>query len=208
MLAYRINTSSTNSTYRSLYYVQTANINLSAHYWDAIGYSSSYFFGGSYDGGGYTISGLYTQAGSTDDYSNQGLFGYIEGQSGTSKAVIENVGIIDSYVQGYSYVGGVVGRVNSYYSTITNCYNTGNITGSGSYVGGVVGSGSYSTIENCYNTGSISSEYSSVGGVVGDAYNTTIENCYNTGTVTGSNQVGGVAGYANRSTIENCYNTG
>ena len=207
LLAYRINTSSTNSTYKSLYYVQTADIDLSLHYWDAIG----------------------------TDYSYQGLFGYIEGQSETSKAAIENVGIIDSYVQGYENVGGVVGTAES--SGITNCYNTGSVDGSryiggvvgyagyntsvgtcyntgnvtgGSYVGGVVGYANDLTVTNCYNTGSVTGSEDNVGGVVGQALSyVTITNCYNTGSVEGSSDVGGVVGEADyNSTITNCYNTG
>ena len=61
-LAYLINGSSS-STYRALYYEQTTNLNMSAYWWDAIGYSSSYYFGGHYNGGGFTIAGLYTEAG-------------------------------------------------------------------------------------------------------------------------------------------------
>ncbi len=208
LLAYRIN-SYTNSTYRDLYYVQTANIDLSAHYWDAIGTYTSRSnyseFAGHYDGGGYEISGLYTQAGSTDNYSYQGLFGYVRGQSATNKAVIENVGIIDSNIQGYQEVGGVVGQADS--STITNCYNTGSVSGDSSAVGGVVGCASSSTITNCYNTGSVSGS-STAGGVVGYAYESDIANCYNTGSVSGSSPAGGVVGDANNTTIENCYNTG
>ena len=126
LLAYRINTSSTNSTYCSLYYVQTADIDLSAHYWEAVG-TSSYYFSGHYDGGEYTISGLYTKSGSSSSYSYQGLFGYVRGQSSSTKATIKNVGITDSNIQGSSYIGGVVGY--AWYSTVTNCYNTGNIIG-------------------------------------------------------------------------------
>ena len=63
LLAYRINTSSTNSTYKSLYYVQTADIDLSLYYWQPIGYSSAYCFAGNYDGGGFEISGMYTVEG-------------------------------------------------------------------------------------------------------------------------------------------------
>ena len=180
------------------------------HYWDAIGTSSRYFYG-YYDGGGYEISGLYTQAGSKDDYSYQGLFGYVRGQSETNKAVIENVGIIDSYVQGYEYIGGVVGYASTF-STITNCYNTGSVSGGGYcyYVGGVVGrADDSSTITNCYNTGSVTGYWDDVGGVVGEAGDSTIENCYNTGSVTGSgSNVGGVVGSTYETTIENCYNTG
>ena len=207
LLAYRINTSSTNSTYCSLYYVQTADIDLSAHYWDAIGYSSSYYFSGTYDGGNFTISGLYTKSGSSSTYSYQGLFGYVRGQSKIDKAIIKNVGIIDSNIQGYQYVGGVVGY--AYYSTVTNCYNTGSVTGSGYYVGGVVGYADSSTVTNCYNTGNITGSDYYVGGVVGHADSSTVTNCYNTGSVTGSDYyVGGVVGWGVSSIITNCYNTG
>ncbi len=172
-LAYLINGSSS-SSYRSLYYEQTTNLNMSAYWWDAIGYSSSYYFGGHYNGGGFTIAGLYTEAGTTSSYSYQGLFGYIKGTT-SNFAEIHDVGIIDSNIQGYRYIGGIAGY--AYSSTITNCYNTGSVTGP-SYVGGIAG-------------------YASQG--------TSITNCYNTGSVTGSSYVGGIAGYTYSSTITNCY---
>ena len=175
------------------------------HYWDAIGYSSSYYFSGHYDGGEYTISGLYTKSG----YSYQGLFGYVRGQSSSTKATIKNIGIIDSNIQGYQYVGGVVGYAY-YYSTITNSYNTGTVTGSGNYVGGVVGDADgYSAVINCYNIGSTTGD-ELVGGVVGRAIDfSTVTNCYNTSNVTGVQTVGGVVGYScDDSPITNCYNTG
>ena len=204
LLAYRINTSSTNSTYRSLYYVQTADINLSLHYWDAIG-TSSYYFSGHYDGGNFTISGLYTEAGSDSAYSYQGLFGYVRGQSNTT---IKNIGIIGSNIQGYSKVGGVVGSA-SHFATVTNCYNTGSVTGRDDRVGGVVGDANSSvTITNCYNTGSVSGSDNQVGGVVGYAFSSTVTNCYNTGSIDGNYWVGGTAGDTYSSTITNCYNTG
>ena len=230
-LAYLINGSSS-SSYRSLYYEQTTNLNMSAYWWDAIGYSSSYYFGGHYNGGGFTIAGLYTEAGTTSSYSYQGLFGYIKGTT-SNFAEIHDVGIIDSNIQGYSFIGGIAGwaysstSITNCYntgsvsgsaggvggiagdtssSTITNCYNTGSVSGD-RYVGGIAGSASDSTITNCYNTGSVTGSYNLVGGIVGYA-SSTITNCYNTGSVTGSNYVGGIAGHAYSSTITNCYNTG
>ena len=103
------------------------------------------------------------------------------------------------------------------YGTIENCYNTGEVSGTGtsSYgyvsVGGVCGWNT-GTIENCYNTGDVSgtSEYgfAYAGGVCG--FNGgTIENCYNTGDVSGTSSygyvyAGGVCG-RNTGTIQNCY---
>ena len=200
------------------------------HYWDAIG-TENYYFRGHYDGGKHTISGFYTKT----SPSYQGLFGYVRGQSETNMSTIKNVGIIDSDIQGYSYVGGVVGRAyystvtncyntgavygdsyiggvvgGAYYSTVTNCYNTGSVSGSSGYVSGVVGyASSYSTITNCYNTGSVYGQGYYVGGVVGGAeHHSTVTNCYNIGTVTGNyHYVGGVVGEAYYSTVTNCYNT-
>ena len=201
--------------YSGIYFEQTADLDLSAYYWQPIGIvflrdgtSVNRYFSGCYDGGGYTVSGLFTPAGSNNDYSHQGLFGYVCGRSSTNLATISNVGVIDSFVQGYNYVGGVVGWPSSN-STITNCYNTGSVIGSGGSVGGVVGSAYYGTVENCYNTGSISGS-SRVGGVVGYAYSSTVTNCYNTASVSGPSRVGGVVGYVSSgsSTITNCYNTG
>ena len=193
------------------YFKQTANIDLSAHYWQPIGIrydrkgTSTYrFFSGYYDGAGYTISGVKTPAGDDSAYSYQGLFGYVRGQSSTNKAEIKNVGVINSNIQGYQYVGGIVGD-GYYYLTITNCYNTASVTGLDDHVGGIVGDALYSSITNCYNTGSVTGSYY-VGGVVGYAYPSTITNCYNTGTVTGSGSyVGGIVGNGSNTTIANCY---
>ena len=196
-LSYLINTSSTNSTYRALYYEQTANLNMSAYWWDAIGYSSTYSFRGCYDGGGYTISGLYTEAGTTSDYSYQGLFGYAIGGE------IHDVGITYSEIQGYSYVGGIIGRAQD--SSIYNCYNSSEITGY-QYIGGIAGENT-GDILNCYNEGSIMGETYS-GGIAGSNYYGTITNCYNLGNITSTSYSGGISGYGFVCFFDNCYNKG
>ena len=198
--------SSTDYYYFGIYFKQTADLDLSAYYWQPIGIqylrdgtSADRYFSGCYDGGGLTVSGVFTPAGIGNGCNYQGLFGYVEGQSSTSKATISNVGVIDSFVQGDFFVGGVVGGAID--SAVTNCYNTGSVSGS-EYVGGVIGYASGSTVTNCYNTGSVNASSSYVGGVVGYGSAT---NCYNTGSVSGSNNVGGVVGVGSAT---NCYNTG
>ena len=203
--------------YSDITFKQTRNLDLSAYYWQPIGISytrdgatAKRYFSGNYDGDGHTVSGVYTPAGTGNGYSYQGLFGYVNTYyTSTNKATIQNVGVIDSFIQGYQYVGGVVGYAAS--ATITNCYNTGAVSGTGSSVGGVVGIiDSGSTIINCFNAGSVSGGDFRVGGVVGYAQiSSTITNCYNTGSVSGTgSSVGGVVGSASDSTITNCYNTG
>lgn len=218
-------------TFQGKYFKQTKNIDLSAYYWQPIGImydhsgsTSKHYFSGCYDGGGHTVSGIFTRLGSTNAYSDQGLFGRVD--AGGISITIKNIGIINSNIQGYIFVGGVVGYAYAGSSgtiLITNCYNTGTVTSEeGSIVGGVVGYAySYNfvsiQITNCYNTGKVTNVGgSSVGGVVGYAYTGTsgpilITNCYNAGSVEGSNNVGGVVGNAQSSgkiEITNCYNTG
>lgn len=191
--------------------------------WTPMG-TETYGYSGTFDGQKYTISGLYISNESTDYV---GLFGHVE--NGT----VKNVGVVDSYFCGKNYVGGVVGQCEAYNSQsaiVENCYNTGIVSGTSNFVGGVVGylysdgEGSKASIENCYNTGDVSGNppdgysYSNyIGGVVGqnhgyDSGTATVANCYNTGNVSssgGSYYVGGVAGYnyanSGTATIENCY---
>ena len=166
--------------------------------WIPIG-NSSQQYRGTFNGDGHTISGLYINSSSAN---NQGLFGYVYG------GTVKNLSVSGS-VSGNNYVGGVVGYNNE--GRVENCHNIGEVSGTSNYVGGVVGSNSFSaaTVTNCYNTGKVSgSEY--VGGVVGsNSFSAaTVTNCYNTGEVSGYSHVGGVVGGNSDSTVENCYNTG
>lgn len=153
---------------------------------------------GTFDGNGKTVSGLYYSG--NDCYV--GLFHSI-----SSRGVIKNVGITDSFLRGSEYVGGVVGRNDG---TVSNCYNTGSVRGI--YAGGVVGINygtvdkESNTVDNCYNTGAVSGSLY-VGGVVGYNSAGTINNCYNSGTVSGSEYIGGVVGYVEGGTVTNCHNT-
>ena len=70
--------------FQGKFFKQTANIDLSLYYWQPIGISytregtsRSNYFSGSYDGCNYTLSGVFTPAGSSSRYSYQGLFGYV-----------------------------------------------------------------------------------------------------------------------------------
>ena len=169
--------------------------------WTPIGYykssSSGYvYYSGTFDGQGHTISGLYFNNLST---SYVGLFGCL-GSGGK----IKNVGVIDSYFNGYYYVSGVCGYNHG--GTITGCYNTGTVSGRGDDIGGVCGQNLYGSITGCYNTGTVSGTNYCIGGVCGDNYGT-ITGCYNIGTVNGGGDyVGGVCGYnSSYSTITGCY---
>ena len=192
-LAYVVNNG---NSYSGKYFEQTANIDLSAYYWNPIGNSRVDSFSGNYDGSGCIISGLFTQSGK----SYQGLFGYCYNAS------ISNVGIIDGFVQGSANVGGIMGA-NFSSVKIFNCFNNASVESTGNYVSGIAGH-LYGSIKNCYNTGSIKGTGNYVGGVVGRCEaDSTITESYNTGQVTGSSSVGGVIGFSSDNIITNCYNT-
>ena len=68
-----------------------------------------------------------------------------------------------------------------------------NITGSGRYIGGLVGDNDSGVVTQCYSTGSVSSTGWYVGGLVGSNYGR-ITNSYSTGTVSGLQDVAGLVG--------------
>ncbi len=217
--------------YGNKFFKQTADIDLSAYYWQPIGirYNRSAnevkrYFSGTYDGNGYTVSGVFTRAGSSNAYNYQGLFGY------TYNGLIKNVKITDSIFYGNRGVGAIAGYAEGTsfwychstskvsatesgggligYSTeayIHHCYNAGPVHCTSTSVGGVLGTDGYSSIVNCYNRGMISGNAYSVGGFIGFADGTKIINCYNVGSVTGDH-VGGFLGRAGVETnISHCY---
>jgi hypothetical protein len=150
-------------------------------------------FTGVFDGNGKKISNL-TITGIDMDYV--GLFGCI-GSGGQ----IKNLVVVNVDIQGRSCIGGLVG---ANYGTISFCYATGAVSGTGSSVGGLVG-GNIGTLIRSYATSSVSGDQS-VGGLAG--YNIgTIHFCYTNGPVTGNDGVGGLAGY-NNGTMISSYATG
>ena len=162
--------------------------------WTPIATSASPYTG-IFEGQNHTISGLYFNQEESYDI---GLFGRNNGK-------IANAGILDSYFYGTSKVGGVCG--NNYTGTITNCYNTGSVSGFGT-LGGVSGYNYTGSITNCYNTGNVSGSSGFVGGVSGCNSKGTIINSYNAGSVSGLEHVGGVSGDNDTGSITDCYNIG
>ena len=149
-------------------------------------------FTGTFHGAGHVIQNLHINRSDTDFVA---LFGC------AWTATIDSLGVTNLDIKGRQFVAGIVG---SSYSTITNCYSTGNVIGH-SQVGGVVGM-NVGQISNCYAVGNMIA-IANVGGVVGYS-NGIVSNCYSTGNVTGSYQVGGVVGDNDIGLTTNCYSTG
>ena len=164
--------------------------------WNPIGDVDSPF-SGTFDGQGYTISGLYVPA-TADSY-----IGLIASASG---ATVKNVRIENSYfansaaanhwggtasVVGYvvgnttftdiysdaiivstnGHVGGICGRVANCTASFTNCWYAGKLTGSdypnGGILGGTTGAGPKVTVTNCAFTGILGGTGIRKGGIIG-----------------------------------------
>lgn len=145
----------------------------------------------------------FTNCGNTGNISSSGTSGY-------------GAGII-AYNQGYCN------------TSITKCYNTGDISATAYCAGiasgtasGKIGYGAL-TVDQCYNTGNMTN--TSTGGAAGIVgvtgnYTYTVTNCYNTGDITATTEkntnalAGGIVGRANfvttggTFTVSNCYNVG
>ena len=195
--------------------------------WTPIG-SETKKYSGTFDGKGFTISGLYFNDSSA---SYVGLFGYVNGGTIQNVTVAgeftgdRNVGGICGYlkngaisgctntakVTGFQNIGGICG---TNHGEITNCHNSGSIKGQEdnstglNRVGGICGL-CFGTIERCSNSGEVSAKEASAGGITGSlGENASVKDCWNTGSVAGTTEVGGISGYLYVCSITNCYSIG
>ncbi len=111
-------------------------------------------------------------------------------------------------------VGGLIGEANyavdSCYSTSTLAST--DASGDDSY-GGLIG---YTTasVSNSHATGNVTASGSTLGGLIGEAQNCNITNCYATGNASGVNEIGGLIGFYDNDaatqsyTLSNCYARG
>lgn len=193
--------------------VLTTNIDLTGEAWTPIG-SKSNPYTGTFDGAGFTISGMKIE--NAESYS--GLFGNV---TGTVRDFTVTGSITITGDETVSRVGGAVGSLGtaSVGGTVSGVTSGVDITVSAGndHIGGVVGSmpeNSSPTVENCIYTGKITvtAAAGSVAGIVGYIRTGTIQNCANQGGINtgGNGSVGGILGYCNNGKIyiRNCYNSG
>jgi hypothetical protein len=185
------------------------------HVWTPIGQ-----FAGTFNGQGYTISGLYVK----NAAANTGFF-----SDATATSTIKNLRLENSYFEstmasGLAFLGSVAGltagNIDTVYSSATvvcgAAMESGGITGR-MYATGASG------IKNCWFDGSVTTDGQYSGGIVGRiAMGTkTLQNCLNTGTVTSNYAVtdavawvGGLCGAIQNGgadptvTISDCLNVG
>ena len=190
------------------------DIDMNGVVWTPIGDMSN-SFAGVFDGSGNTISNL-----SCSGTYCVGLFGHIAGTSTTSPAEIKNLELKNVSMAGSMAIGGICGYAtdtqNCFFS---NCTVSGTLTGTSSWVGGIVGyldtvansAHGKSNINNCYVNADITCTSGGyVGGLCGRAFNNiSVSNCYATGTINAGTYTGGGLlgdhGSADGTVIENSY---
>lgn len=167
----------------------TDHIDLTGETWEPIGKTNDKSFKGTFDGGGYHISGLNVNM----TENGAGLFG------GVDNGAIRNLRVSGNVTStGKIYVGGIVGYSKN--TTVEHCIFSGDVNGS-QHVGGIAGAGA--TITGCYTKGNVTG-VQFVGGIVGTG---NAIDCYSEAVVTNGTNIGGIAGQ-NSGTVTRCYATG
>ena len=181
------------------------NIDLTGKDWTPIGTDYDNSYKGTFDGGGYTITGLTFTT--NDEYA--GLFGWLNRAGTVKNVVMEGVQITSNQIYGGS-IGGVVG---SGWGTIENCSVSGSVSGT-VYVGGVVGVQIGGSITGCSSSATVKGTVD-VGGVAGQTNSSaTLTACYATGNVIiemapkKNIAGGGLVGMNAGSSLLACYATG
>lgn len=200
------------SQWNTAFYKQTANIDLSEHYWVPMN-----TFAGYYDGQGYVISGLTAE-------SSQYQFALTKELSGTW--INSGFKDVDINVSGQrkDYTVASLACTATSSAVISSCFVSGTIyakpdrhVGQQTYdilIGGLA-TNSSATISNCFCYANISAVQpyvaatgnSRVGGIVCNITGGTLSNCYSSGAhyvYGGYWKVGGIVAYPNNGTIQNC----
>jgi uncharacterized repeat protein (TIGR01451 family) len=155
-------------------------------------------FTGTYNGTGHTVRNLFINR---PGEAKIGLFGF------AIMSTIENIRLEDVNITGNEDVGGLLGR-NGFKrgpeTVVKNSYTTGEVSGNGNAVGGLLGL-NYSIVSNNYSTASVEGNLG-VGGLLGINDGGNVNNNYSTGEVSGSRLVGGLIGY-NIGEVNKSYST-
>ena len=208
------------SNYINKYYVQMADIDMSAYpdfrpIANTDVNNTDKAFLGVYDGNDFLIENLHISASSA--YS--GFIGFL-GTATASDAEVKNLTFENCSITGTSTATGmIVGE--SYIGKVTNCHLKGcAVNGVDKYTGGVVGTSYYCDVRDCTvdKNSSVTSTGNYTGGLVGCSYPTasltnSYINCEVHATVTGTLHVGGIIGFqwtrkAQKTTVKECVFTG
>jgi beta-lactam-binding protein with PASTA domain len=170
------------------HYILIADLDLQNIPLTPVGNSTTRFTG-SFNGDGHVMRNITINM---PNSSNVGLFGVIN-----TGGQVYNLGLDSANITGCSYVG-ILAGANA--GTISGCYAAGSVFGSEYGAGGLVGYNYYSSVINCYATGEVVGN-SYAGGLIGNCVGGTVSNCYVTGVVSGNSSVGELIGYNNGNSV-------
>ncbi|MDD4279170.1 MAG: GLUG motif-containing protein [Candidatus Sumerlaeales bacterium] len=156
---------------------------------------------------GRMTSGVVAGCYASGTVSGNGFVGGLLG--GMSGCEISDCYVTTGSVTGrLGIAGGLVGGLK-YGSNMTNCYATVHVIVSApeGFAGGLVGGNELGCITNCYATGNVSGT-TNVGGLVGWQQLGATTDSHASGIVNGRKGVGGLVGVQTSGTITNCYATG
>lgn len=193
-------------------------------------------FDGVFDGNGHTISNLYIN----NTYSSYlGLFGYIQPTASSTSASVKNLKMDNVQIVGDQNIAAVCGFgknvtfenievisgsiTGSYFiygicsggGSARNCINRANVTGSGTYVAGIINTIN-DKVSNCSNYGKITTGKGPAGGIAClNKESNKLTDCANYGDIhvtetlgSSGSAVGGLLGYPSNLEISNCANFG
>lgn len=172
----------------------TANISLSGRTWAPIG-NPLKPYRGTFDGGGYAISNLNM----TFTSAYIGFFGRCESAAISNLGLTS--GTVKGGANTGALTGGLFRASGSTVApSVKQCYNSGvTVNGTGAQVAGLVGYCANAVVEDCYNTAAVTGSGAYVGGIIGSdssGYESgSIKNNYNTGKITGGSSVGAIVGW-------------
>ncbi len=174
------------------WFLQTADIDASptAAWDDNAGFSPigsvDSRFNGTYEGQGYSITGLTINRPTEREL---GLFG------ATQNARIDSLNLVELNFIGLISVGGLVGDLNT--TDISYIYTSGTITvdqfGGSSRAGGIAGTGAGNQ-QHLVSSVHITANGDQVGGIFGNYSNGVLTDSYATGNISGTTNVGGLIG--------------
>lgn len=180
----------------------SANFDPDGTWSDGLGFvpigSSNADFAGELDGAGHKITGLFINRDSDDSV---GLF-----STTTSDSYIHDLELTDALIYGDSDTGTLAG--NSY-GDVTNVSVTTDLTGNGSYVGGLVGYAGSGDFTDVHVSGHVFADGEEGGGIIGEYDGGVISNCSFSGDIQSYYESGGIIGENEGSVvIHRCYSEG
>ena len=167
--------------------------------WTPIGGgTNNIIYMGTFDGNGYTVSGIYVNK---PAFERAGFIGTLGGTSTSDSGHVMFLGIENSYIVGGEQVGGIVGRMN--YSEVQQVFNRKSYVKGTKYVGGIVGYKNNGWLYYSYNSGMVVSSEDRASGIAGYNANvsTSVIVSYNVGFLIAPNKgtTAGISTTANSS---------